>query len=66
MKSFTGTDVIRVEAEVSEGVLSRKVLEQSFDRLLAANGPALTRLAAAWPDDQHPVSGQFLFRIVTQ
>lgn len=47
MKSFTGTDVIRAGVEVSE-VLERTVLEQSFDRLLAANGPALARLASAY------------------
>jgi RNA polymerase sigma factor (sigma-70 family) len=50
MKSFTGTEVFRIEAEASEEALSRKVLEESFDRLLAANGPALTRLAAAYTD----------------
>ena len=48
-KSFTGTDVFRVELGASE-VLDRTVLEQSFDRLLAANGPALTRLAATYTD----------------
>jgi RNA polymerase sigma factor (sigma-70 family) len=50
MKSFTGTEVFRIEAEVSEELLNRKVLEQSFDRLLAANGPALARLAATYAD----------------
>jgi RNA polymerase sigma factor (sigma-70 family) len=50
MKSFTGTEVFRIEAEASEEALSRKVLEERFDRLLAANGPALTRLAAAYTD----------------
>jgi RNA polymerase sigma factor (sigma-70 family) len=47
MKSFTGTDVFRLEVEASE-VLNRTVLEQSFDRLLTANGPALARLAATY------------------
>jgi len=46
-KSFTGTDVFRAAVGTSE-VLDRTVLEQSFDRLLAANGPALTRLAATY------------------
>ena len=47
MKSFTGTDVISIEVEAAQ-VLDRIVLEQKFDRLLAANGPALSRLAAAY------------------
>ena len=47
MKSFTGTDAIRSGVEVSE-VLKRTDLEQSFDRLLAANGAALARLAASY------------------
>jgi RNA polymerase sigma factor (sigma-70 family) len=49
MKSFTGTDAIRFGVEVSE-VLNRTVLELSFDRLLAANGPALARLASTYTD----------------
>jgi RNA polymerase sigma factor (sigma-70 family) len=47
MKSFTGTEVFRVAVEASE-VLNRTVLEQSFDRLLTANGRALARLAASY------------------
>jgi RNA polymerase sigma factor (sigma-70 family) len=47
MKSFTATDVFRVGVEASE-VLNRTVLEQSFDRLITANGPALARLAGAY------------------
>lgn len=50
MRPYTGTEVFRIENEVSEEVLGRKVLEQNFDRLLAANGPALTRLSAAYTD----------------
>ena len=49
MKSFTETDVIRVEVEAAQA-LNRTVSERSFDRLLAANGPALSRLAAAYTD----------------
>jgi RNA polymerase sigma factor (sigma-70 family) len=47
MKSFTGIDVFGVEVEASE-VLNRAVLEQSFDRLLRANGRALARIAATY------------------
>ena len=47
MKSFTETDVFRVEVKASQ-VLNRTVLEQSFDRLLTANGPALARLATIY------------------
>lgn len=47
MKSFTATDVFRVQIEATEG-LNRTILEQSFDRLLTANGPALSRLAATY------------------
>ena len=50
MKSFTGTEVFRIEVKASEEALSRKILEESFDRLLAANGAALTRLAASYTD----------------
>jgi RNA polymerase sigma factor (sigma-70 family) len=49
MRSFTGTDVIHPGVEASE-VLNRTVLEQSFDRLLAANGPALARLTSTYAD----------------
>jgi RNA polymerase sigma factor (sigma-70 family) len=47
MKSSTGTDTIFVDVEASK-TLDRAILEQHFDRLLAANGPALTRLAASY------------------
>jgi RNA polymerase sigma-70 factor (ECF subfamily) len=44
MKSFTGTDIVtRTESKVD-----RKVLEKDFERLLAVNGPALSRLAASY------------------
>jgi RNA polymerase sigma factor (sigma-70 family) len=46
-KSFTGIDVFRVKVEASHA-LNRTVLEQSFDRLLTANGPSLARLAATY------------------
>jgi RNA polymerase sigma factor (sigma-70 family) len=49
MKSFTGTDVFGVAVEASEA-LNRTALERSFDRLLAANGPALARLATTYTD----------------
>jgi RNA polymerase sigma factor (sigma-70 family) len=47
MKSFTGTDAVSVDAGSSK-VLERAALEQSFDRLLTANGPALARLAGSY------------------
>src|SRR5258707_11770601 len=47
MKSFTGTDAVFIDAEASKP-LDRTTLERHFDRLLAANGPALTRLAASY------------------
>jgi RNA polymerase sigma factor (sigma-70 family) len=47
MKSFTGTDTVFIDAEASEP-LDRTTLERHFDRLIAANGPALTRLAASY------------------
>jgi RNA polymerase sigma factor (sigma-70 family) len=47
MKSSTGTDAVFVDVEASK-TLDRAILEQHFDRLLAANGPALTRLAASY------------------
>ena len=46
MKSFTETDV--APADVTAFALKRAILEQEFDRLLAANGPALARLAASY------------------
>jgi RNA polymerase sigma factor (sigma-70 family) len=53
MKSFTGTDAM-VEIRPSIGTildrasLDRAALEQHFERVLAANGPALSRLAASY------------------
>src|ERR1035441_8452785 len=48
MKSFTGTDVVFDDDVRSTNILDRATLEQRFDRLLAANGPALARLAASY------------------
>jgi RNA polymerase sigma factor (sigma-70 family) len=47
MKSFSGTDAVFIDAEASKP-LDRITLEQHFDRLIVANGPALTRLAASY------------------
>jgi len=47
MRSFTGTDAVFVDAEVSES-LDRATLERHFDQLVAANGPALSRIAASY------------------
>ena len=53
MKSFTGTDAV-VEIRPSIGTildrasLDRATLEQQFERILAAHGPALSRLAASY------------------
>jgi RNA polymerase sigma-70 factor (ECF subfamily) len=47
MKSFTGIDVALKDVTPT-ATLERAALEQEFDRLLAANGPALARLAAAY------------------
>jgi RNA polymerase sigma factor (sigma-70 family) len=47
MKTFTGTDAGFLDAEASKR-LDRLTLESNFDRLIAANGPALTRLAASY------------------
>ena len=49
MKSFTGTDAV-FEDVGSTNNLDRAIREQHFDRLLAANGPALARLAASYTD----------------
>jgi len=56
MKSYTETDAaLRVASGDLEqagvalfATLDRAILEQEFDRLLAANGPALARLAASY------------------
>jgi RNA polymerase sigma factor (sigma-70 family) len=47
MKSSTATETLFIDAEASES-LNRATLERHFDRLVAANGPALTRLAASY------------------
>jgi RNA polymerase sigma-70 factor (ECF subfamily) len=47
MKSFTATDVLLSQPEASD-VLNREASAKEFDRLLAANGPALGRLAASY------------------
>ncbi len=47
MKSFTGTDAVFIDAEASKP-LDRTTLERHFDRLVAADGPALKRLAASY------------------
>jgi RNA polymerase sigma factor (sigma-70 family) len=47
MKSFTGTDAVLADAG-APNILDRAELEHHFDRLLAANGPALKRLAASY------------------
>src|SRR5260370_26153820 len=47
MKSFTGTDAVFINVEASKP-LDRITLEHHFDRLVAANGPALTRLATSY------------------
>lgn len=47
MKSFTATDLVLAERE-SPDSLNREALVKDFDRLLAANGPALGRLAASY------------------
>src|SRR5260370_36043942 len=47
MKSFTETDAVFIDAGASK-LLDRTTLEHHFDRLVAANGLALTRLAASY------------------
>src|SRR5260370_9667086 len=47
MKSFTETDAVFIDAGASK-LLDRTTLEHHFDRLVAANGLALTRLAATY------------------
>jgi RNA polymerase sigma factor (sigma-70 family) len=46
MKSSTGADAVFIGAQAEP--LNRTTLERDFDRLVAANGPALTRLAASY------------------
>ncbi|HEY6372643.1 MAG TPA: hypothetical protein VIX37_18840 [Candidatus Sulfotelmatobacter sp.] len=52
MRLFTGTDAALVEIASStmadRASLDRAILEQHFERILAANGPALSRLAASY------------------
>src|ERR1022692_3854008 len=47
MKSCTETDAALADVTLF-ATLDRAILEQEFDRLLAANGPALARLAASY------------------
>ncbi len=47
MRSFTVTDAVYPEIG-SSAALDRTVFEKQFDRLLAANGPALSRLAGSY------------------
>ncbi|HTX38072.1 MAG TPA: sigma-70 family RNA polymerase sigma factor [Bryobacteraceae bacterium] len=47
MKSSTGTDAALRDAAACN-LLPRAALEQTFDRLLAAHGPALSRLAGSY------------------
>jgi RNA polymerase sigma-70 factor (ECF subfamily) len=47
MKSSTETDAALADVKLF-ATLDRAILEQEFDRLLAANGPALARLAASY------------------
>jgi RNA polymerase sigma-70 factor (ECF subfamily) len=47
MKSFTATDLALPQAG-SADILNRESLARDFDRLLAADGPALGRLAASY------------------
>ena len=47
MKSCTETDAAMADVTLF-ATLDRAILEQEFDRLLAANGPALARLAASY------------------
>ena len=50
MKSSTGTDAFFTNVEACP--LDRASQELHFDRLLAANGPALTRLATSYTNTQ--------------
>lgn len=47
MKSLTGTDIALTDAG-SPASVERAALEERFDSLMTANGPALTRLAATY------------------
>src|SRR5579863_2956662 len=47
MRAFTEIDAIFDDAEKSKR-LDRLTLEEQFDRLIAANAPALTRLASSY------------------
>jgi RNA polymerase sigma factor (sigma-70 family) len=47
MRSFTGANAAFIDAEASK-TLDRITLEEHFDSLVAANGPALMRLAASY------------------
>ena len=47
MKSFTGTEIVLIDAEAPKP-LDGTTLERHFDRLVAANGSALTRIASSY------------------
>jgi RNA polymerase sigma factor (sigma-70 family) len=47
MKSFTGAEAVFEDGRPNN-ILDRAALEEHFDGLLAANGPALARLAASY------------------
>jgi len=47
MKSSTATETLFIDGEASDP-LDRTTQEHHFDRLVVANGPALTRLAASY------------------
>ena len=47
MKSFTETNAVLADVR-SSAILDRDTVGLDFDRLLEANGPALTRLAASY------------------
>ncbi len=51
MKSSTGTDAlfdVRTATLLDQVTLERRILNQQFESILAANGPALSRLAASY------------------
>ena len=52
MRSFTGTDIVRVDVG-SSTILGRAARDEKFDSLLAAHGPALSRLAASYTNTAH-------------
>ncbi|HLJ46595.1 MAG TPA: RNA polymerase sigma factor [Bryobacteraceae bacterium] len=52
MRSFTGTDTARFDVG-SSTILDRAARDEKFDRMLAAHGPALSRLAASYTNTAH-------------